>query len=75
MAYGNKFIKTQGGKHSVRVKVKDALGNEYTFDPWMDSTKMTSQELTEAIRYFLDLKLSPKKKQKPNRFVHVQRNH
>jgi hypothetical protein len=73
MAYGNKFIKTQGRK-DVRVQVTSPSGTVYSIDPWMESTQMMPWELTEAIRYFLDLKLAPRKKQpKPNRFVHVQR--
>lgn len=74
MAYGNKFIKTQNRK-DVRVQVTSPSGAVYTMDPWMDSTHMKPWELTEAIRYFLDLKLAPKKPQqpKPNRFVHFQR--
>lgn len=73
MAYGNKFIKTQGGKKPVRVKVRSPEGKEYTIDPWMDCTQMKPWELTEAIRYFLDIKFAPKKLKQPNRFVHFQR--
>lgn len=75
MAYGNKFIKTQSEQRKpVRLRVRSPHGDEYTIDPWMDSTQMKPWELTAAIGYFLDLKLAPKKKQqKPNRFVHFQR--
>ncbi len=80
MAYGNRFLRTQG-RQPVRIQVTNPSGSVYTIDPWMDSTTMTPWELTAAIRYFLDLKLalgradsSKPRSQKPNRFIHVQRH-
>jgi hypothetical protein len=72
MAYGNKFVKTQNARASVRIKVVSPNGVEYLMDPWMNSAQMKPWELTAAIRFFLDLQEEPKKQPK-NRFVHFQR--
>jgi hypothetical protein len=74
MAFGNKFVRTQNEKSADRVKVTSPTGAEYFIDPFRDPTKMKPCEVTASVRYFLDLQEGfPCSKQKPNRFVHVQR--